>query len=319
MAMLKNRPSFEQIDYTIRPAKNIERKMIGEMLGHLRVFRPVSDYVYVGLGSTFFTDFVLYHKLFGIHQMWSIEKETTKQRRVDFNIPFHCIKTEYGETTDVLPRLDWGNPAIVWLDYDGKIDAGIQDDMMFLARNLISSSILIVTTRATSTDFPAGSPPDLERRLALLRKALDDRIPDDIEPHHLSDLGGVICRITNSAIRQALSEANAARPDSTSVEASQIMHFRYSDGVKMITLGWIFLNQADTRRYHRSHLSTLPFYKSSTNAFRIQPPKLTFKERKHLDSQLPSDLADCLDVPRSDIAEYARLYRYYPWFTESEI
>jgi len=317
--MLKNRPSFEQIDYTIRPAKSIERKMIGEMLAHLRVFRPVSDYVYVGLGSTFFTDFVLYHKLFGICEMLSIEKETTRQHRVDFNIPFSCVKTEYGKTTDVLPRLNWDKPAIVWLDYDGKIDAGTQDDITFLARNLVSSSVLIVTTRAENNDFPAGNPPNLELRLALIRKALDERVPDDLKPRHLSNLGEVIYRLTNSAIKQTLSEANAARQDSTRIGASQIMHFRYADGVKMITLGWIFLNHEDTRRYHRSHLSTLPFFKSGSNAFRIQPPKLTFKERKHLDSQLPGALADCPDVPRSDIAEYARLYRYYPWFTESEI
>ena len=317
--MLRNRPSFEQIDYTIRPAKSIERKMIGEMLAHLRVFRPVSDYMYVGLGSTFFTDFVLYHKMFGIHEMWSIEKETSRQRRVDFNIPFSCVKVEYGKTTDVLPRLNWNKPTIVWLDYDGKIDAGTQDDITFLARNLVSSSVLIVTTRATNLDFPAGNPPNLEQRLALLRKALDERVPDELKPRHLSDLGGVICRLTNSAIKQALSEANAARHGSTRIEASQIMHFRYADGVKMITLGWIFLNHKDTRQYHRSHLSALPFFKSGPNAFRIQPPKLTFKERKHLDSQLPDVSADCPDILRSDIAEYVRLYRYYPWFTESEI
>lgn len=317
--MLRNRPSFEQIDYTIRPAKNIERKMIGEMLAHLRVFRPVSDYVYVGLGSTFFTDFVLYHKLLGICEMWSIEKETTRQGRVDFNIPFSCVKTEYGETTDVLPRLKWDKPAIVWLDYDGPIDAGTQDDVTFLARNLVSSSVLIVTTRATNSDFPAGKPPDLEQRLACFRKALDERVPDDLKPGHLSDLGGVIWRLTNSAIKQALSEANAARQHSKRIEACQIMHFRYADGVKMITLGWIFLNREDTRRYHRSHLNALSFFRSGSTTYPIRPPKLTFKERKHLDSQLPGVLADCPGVPASDIAEYARLYRYYPWFTETEI
>ncbi len=316
---MRNRPSFEQIDYTIRPAKCIERKMIGEMLGHLRVFRPVSEYVYVGLGSTFFTDFVLYHKIFGIREMFSIEKETGKQGRVDFNLPFRCVKTEYGNTTDVLPRLNWTEPAVVWLDYDDKIGAGVQDDVTFLARNLVSSSVLIVTTRATNLDFPAGSPPDLELRLELLRDALDGKVPDDLKACHLSDIGRVIHRLTTSAIDQALSEENAARQDAIRIRAQQIMHFRYSDGVKMITVGWIFLDREDTYRYDRSRLTDLQFFRSGCDPFAIRPPRLTFKERKHLDRQLPCVSADCPDIPRRDIAEYARLYRYYPWFVDSEI
>ena len=185
---MTNRPSFEEIDYTIRPAKCIERKMIGEMIGALHVFQPVNKYVYVGLGSTFFTDFVLYHKMFGICDMFSIEKEVTRRQRIEFNIPFECIDVQYGETTDVLPRLHWQYPAIVWLDYDKEIDYRKQDDLVFLSQNLQSSSLLMVTMRTENGDFDKKkSPPNLDIRLQSLRDSLRNKIPD-LTKYEVGDL-----------------------------------------------------------------------------------------------------------------------------------
>ena len=53
------------INYVMRPAKNIERKMMGEVLARLSAIAPLSKYRYVGLGSEFFKDFVLYHQMLG--------------------------------------------------------------------------------------------------------------------------------------------------------------------------------------------------------------------------------------------------------------
>lgn len=320
MVTSSNRPSFERVDYTVRPAKNIERKMLGEMLGRLRAFRPVEDYLYVGLGSTFFSDFVLFHKTFGIREMISIEKETTRRKRIEFNKPFACIRVEFGETTDVLPRLDWNRAAVVWLDYDDTIDARKLDDLVYLSHNLASSSVVIVTLPARPGDFPAGRPPDLERRLHLIRKAVNGRVPDSLRPQDTGDLPESLRRIVDTAIREALAMRNAAQPDSEKMEYRQIMNFRYRDGTPMLTFGGIFLNQADTHRFELTRLSELPFYQSQGRPYcRLQPPKLTFKERRHLDEQLPGISATCPDVPEEDVREYARLYRYFPWFVEAEI
>jgi len=317
--MLSNRPSFEQIDYTIRPAKNIERKMIGEMIGRLRVFRPVQDYLYVGLGSTFFSDFVLFHRMFGIREMVSIEKETTRRGRIEFNIPFACIRVEFGETTDVLPRLDWSRAAVVWLDYDDKIDARKLDDLVYLSQNLMSSSVLIVTLPAHPRDFDAGQPPDLTRRLRLIREALSDRVPDSLRPQDTAVLANALYHIVNTTIREALVGRNAALPDPEKIEYRQIMNFRYADGAPMVTFGGIFLDQADLRRLRRARLYEFPFYRPGGRFYRLQPPRLTFRERKHLDKQLPGRPVTCPDVPEDDLREYTRLYRYFPWFVEAEI
>jgi len=319
-AMSSNRPSFEKVDYTVRPAKNIERKMMGEMLGRLRVFRPVGDYLYVGLGSTFFSDFVLFHKMFGIREMISIEKEMTSRERIKFNKPFACIRVEFGETTDVLPRLDWSRAAVVWLDYDDKIDARKLDDLVYLSHNLASSSVVIVTLPARPGDFPAGRPPDLKHRLHLISEAVEGRVPDSLRPRDTRDLPESLRRIVDTAIREALAMRNAARRDSEKVEYRQMMNFRYRDGAPMVTFGGIFLNRADSRRFERASLRELRFYRpEGTPYYRLSPPTLTFKERRRLDEQLPGTSATCPDVPEEDLRQYARLYRYFPWFVEAEI
>ena len=46
-----DRPSYEKINYNLRPAKNIERKMIAEACRLLPSVRPVNRYRYVGFGS----------------------------------------------------------------------------------------------------------------------------------------------------------------------------------------------------------------------------------------------------------------------------
>lgn len=320
MLMSSNRPSFEKIDWSVRPAKNIERKMIGELLRRLHVFRPVEDYLYVGLGSTFFSDFVLFHKTFGIREMVSIEKETTRRGRIDFNKPFACIRVEYGETTDVLPRVDWNRAAVVWLDYDNKIDARKLDDVVYLSHNLASSSVIIITLPTHPDDFPTGQPPNLERRLHLIRGAVKGRVPESLRPRDTADLPEAFRRIVSTAIREALAVRNAARSGSEKVEYRQMMNFRYRDGAPMVTFGGIFLNPADSGRFERARLGELQFYRPEGKPYyRLSPPTLTFKERRRLDEQLPGTSATCPDVPGEDLRQYARLYRYFPWFVEAEI
>lgn len=61
------------VNYRLRPAKNIERKMMGEVFGRLSAVEPLKAYQYVGFGAEFFSDFALYHQTLGIADMSSIE------------------------------------------------------------------------------------------------------------------------------------------------------------------------------------------------------------------------------------------------------
>lgn len=317
--MTDNRPSFEKVDYTVRPAKNIERKMFAEMFGRLRVFQPLESYVYVGLGSTFFADFVLFHKQLGINRMVSIEKSNEHSDRICFNKPYHCIEIEFGETTDVLPRLDWMQPAIVWLDYDDDLNHRKLEDLVYLGENLPSSSLLLVTLPSFPKSFLAGEPPDLGDRLDLMRTALRGRVPDSLEPRDTGDLPHVQRRISNAVIGEALVSRNAALGDSEKISYSQTVYFRYADSTDMVTFGGLFLTRSDSRRLSRARLRDLPFYRSGEQYYYLDPPKLTLKERHRLDKQLPAGEPACPGVPEGFVEEYKGLYRYFPFFVEAEV
>jgi hypothetical protein len=89
-------PSFERINYGLRPAKHIERKMMVEAFRRLEPVASLKSYRYVGFGSPYFPDFSLIHRSLGISTMVSIERELSSERRMCFNRPFKCISIEMG-------------------------------------------------------------------------------------------------------------------------------------------------------------------------------------------------------------------------------
>lgn len=113
---MDERSSYEKINYSLRPAKNIERKMLCETLQRLSFIQKLEKYRYIGFGSTYFSDFNLLHRLLGISKMISIEKDKKNKDRFEFNKPFSCIEMKFGSSNEVLPMLKWKEPSIVWVD-----------------------------------------------------------------------------------------------------------------------------------------------------------------------------------------------------------
>src|ERR1700761_6192677 len=110
--------SFEKINYSLRPNKSIERKMICEAFTRLSLLDHLSNYRYIGMGSAYFADFILFHRNLGMTNLISIEKEESKKARFEFNKPFSCIDIKYGNSSTVLPNLELEKSKnIVWLDY----------------------------------------------------------------------------------------------------------------------------------------------------------------------------------------------------------
>src|SRR5437868_13211604 len=110
------------VNYSLRPAKNIERKMMAEAFARLAPLRPLTKYRYIGFGSEFFNDFSLYHQALGITDMISIERDATRVERCEFNRPYKSIDLIPGEASAVLQKLSWTKPSIVWLDDTKKLD-----------------------------------------------------------------------------------------------------------------------------------------------------------------------------------------------------
>src|SRR5438132_366806 len=114
--------SGHEIDYSLRPAKQIERSMVFEACRRLNHFGNLEEYRYVGFGSYFFHDFRIVHRELGICDMVTIEGDYTLEERVRYNQPYACIDIRMGWSNKVLPLLNWEKPSVIWLDYTAKLN-----------------------------------------------------------------------------------------------------------------------------------------------------------------------------------------------------
>ena len=80
---------------------------------------------YIGLGSVYFTDFILMHKQMGLTDLVSIEIVSDKEvkKRFEANKPFDCVDLRFGHTNQEfrgLTRRQADRHNLIWLDYDGR-------------------------------------------------------------------------------------------------------------------------------------------------------------------------------------------------------
>ena len=202
--------SYSKINYRLRPAKAVERKIICDSLRCLSPFGEIKTYRYVGFGSTYFSDFILFHESLHIEDMISIEKDTNVKERFEYNRPFGCIKIEYGNSYEVLPTLEWSKKSIVWLDYDNPLDKTILDDIDTLTTKLVSGSVLIVTVSA-EPERPQEEGLSIEERDKfredkLRKKLTNEKIPIDLKPIDLTKqkLAELYKRIINNQLEQSV-------------------------------------------------------------------------------------------------------------------
>ena len=133
-------PSYRSIDYRIRPSKHVERVMLCEAFRRLR-FHVLEDYKYVGLGSVFFADFRIIHRSLGITRMLSIEKQENDSARFEWNKPYSGIEMLFGETEQRLSDVDFSEPTIIWLDYDGPLTRSVISDIRHVAHAASHGSV----------------------------------------------------------------------------------------------------------------------------------------------------------------------------------
>lgn len=309
--------SYEKINYALRPAKNIERKMILESLQRLTEFGRLDAYRYVGFGSPFYSDFSLLHRQLGLRTMISIEEDTEKAERFVFNKPFGCIRLILGDSNDVLPGLDWDQRSIVWLDYDGKLDAAKLADVRTVVTSAASGSVLIVTVNSQPDSLE-------ENRLELFEKRLGSHnVPLGTKSSQLEgwELAMTSRIVIGNSITDALNDRNGALQPEHRFDYKQIYNFQYSDGARMLTVGGVLHDGGHAGKFAACDFDSLNFVSMNDEPFSIPVPSLTFREMRHLDEQLPiaTELPTVPDVPEEDVERYAELYRYFPKFVDAEL
>lgn len=316
--------SFEEINYNIRVNKSIERKMLSEVIQKLHYLTDLDNYRYIGMGSTYFTDFVLFHKYLGINKMISIEKEESKSSRFDFNKPFSCVDIKYGTTTTILPNLELDRHLnIIWLDYDGVIEDYIFSDLDSIVATSSPGTLFLI-----SVNVEPGFGKKEERMQSLIDRIGKQRIPVEYSNANLNQTiyPKLVYEMIDRQIKKTLLERT--KGNNKVLDYKQLFHYIYKDGVPMLTVGGVLFNEDQVKQINKMKFEDIKHVSSNATPYKITCPNLTYKEVHHLNKLLPCELQlnkqgnitnkEFKNIPlnHTDIKNFAEIYRYYPNFAE---
>ncbi|RAU21672.1 hypothetical protein CU669_11885 [Paramagnetospirillum kuznetsovii] len=326
--------SFDVVNYSVRPNKNVERKLLAESLAALAPQFNISDYRYVGFGSMWFTDFALFHRTLQISDMISIEGGGEDAvRRAEFNRPHTCICVLGGYSTEVLASaIEDKKRSIVWLDYDkGPGEAPAEEDIEIFFRHASSGSIVMFSMNAHGErirlrkDTGKGFKPRLEGLKDLLKHLVPSWVKED-------DLKNETYPSTLARIFLDHMKSIPVRLGRT-VKFIPLYNIYYRDGAPMITVGGMLCDKSDETTLTSLNLDKRFFYIGEEPQLRIEVPHLTPKEKILIDCTVPYNLRnDCkmigLDglgpndgmenapISREMLEQYVKFHRYFPYYAE---
>lgn len=326
------KPSFEKVNYLLRPRKQIERKIIIELL---RLIQDIDKYNYIGLGSIFYYDFILFHKLLNINKMISLDDKTAN-KRFKFNLPYDFIKFINKRTTDFFSIYKLKSKTIIWLDYDIPIfknhdrNNTIFRDIDLVCRNLKSPIILILTIDVKNiADFN-----EIKAFFDEFNCYIPDKLKTDIIKRIPREFNLHYDKIVQNIILNYFDEIQKLDTN----KFSKLFSFCYEDSRPMFTLGGVLGVKNDADDIIKL-VKTNEFYNTDyDNITSIDVPNLTYKEKIYIDENI-SFLNGCLEKAKKNkrkqnkvlndlgfelssidsLRAYLRFCRYYPQYYEGII
>jgi len=306
--------SYLEVSYDLRPAKQVERRMIIDVLQRMAAGGfQIREYQYTGLGSIYFVDFILFHRLLGLHRLLSVEHDSRIEKRVEFNRPFGKVEIQLGSIGDVIPTLATDLKHLLWLDYDYVLDREVVIDTSNAAYRLSEGSILLVTVdlkQPAGRDTPKECMEYYREHAGVYFEA--GWVGDEFAP---SELPMTVTRILHNAIRNGLS----GRPG---IRFLPLFKFLYADGTHpMLTLGGLLGGESTERQLLACDFSGIGFVRSDVASipYRIVVPRLTRRERIYLDRYMPCDdgwVPPDFELSMEEAMHYRSIYRYNPWYAE---
>ncbi len=304
--------SYLKVPYDLRPAKQVERRMLIDAFHRLsHAGFPIADYQYTGFGSIYFVDFILFHKLLGMNKLLSVEFDTEIEKRVKFNKPFSGIKVVIAPIGDVIPTLPQDEKHILWLDYDDIVKRDHLSAVAQAASDLSPGSILLVTV---DVEPPPGTEP------ADWREYFEDEVGEFLgEKKNIKDFSqSALPELNGHLIEQAIKQGLVARPNITFVP---LFNFIYKDGHEMLTVGGMIAEPAEKRKIKRASLDETLYYRKSLSKtpYKIRVPRLTRKERLHMDKAMPCGEGwspEEFELSQDEVSAYREIYRFCPAYAE---
>lgn len=316
--------SDSKINYSIRPAKSVERKMMCEMLRELQIALGQADYRYIGMGAKYFADFILFHNEFGFNEMISIEAENSCCDRYEFNKPLKCIEMRYGYTSEQLPQINMegGKPNFIWLDYDQVFCEYMLEDITILLNKMSVGSLFFISFNSTFKGKP-------KEKYDSFKKKVGKFTPNGLNKNDLNSnvIAITIKNIIDNVISDTISRVNIMKETQDKVKYKQLLFLSYQDGAPMLTVGGILINDRMENTLTQFNIEERhPFIISdqSQAQYNIEMPSLTYKETQAILQAMPisgsEDELESIRIPgitKDDILKFEKIYRYYPFILEA--
>ena len=308
--------SAGRLNYLLRPAKQVERKLLIEGLTKLaEAGYLINEYTYLGLGSPYFADFILFHKYLYIDKMICVEHQAIP-KRMAFNRPFSFVRIHMGEVSDLFPELDREQPYLIWLDYDYPLVDSVLADVGQLIGLLSRRSILIVSVRA-ELQLPERDDPEAKKKrdqIAVDTNKTIGRLYG--QPVTAADLPPVPLAKMFSKSLQTLLVDHAKR---RSLTFQPLFNYRYRDGVQMLSVGGVLDTSDAIDALMKKACISGDCFQLTHDPQEISVPPLTVREKLWLDQNLTSELAATdvgFEIDEELFEHFKRYYRYYPVFHE---
>lgn len=319
--------SYESVNYILRPKKQIERKIIIEILQELDKYYDLSQYLYIGFGSIYYYDFILFHKFLKLHNFISIDDKSTK-KRFAYNRPYDFISFENIKSTEFLNKFDWKNNAILWLDYDKKINEDILGDLKTIAKNCKNGDILLITLNAY-IKHSKNRNKFMQEFLSEFGKYISTEYQNKkyFTPKHFTKL-----------LQHLITNILESYCEYREIKFSKLFCFKYKDGVPMFTIGGIFNppNELSDKEWVHDFICT------DEKIVDINVPILTHREKFYLDSHLEELKTKIIEIQTKtektgemteminenlpfelpsfeNLKNYLEFYKYYPQYHEGII
>jgi hypothetical protein len=316
--------SFKQFDYSLRPSKQVERKMMIEIL--LRLARAeylISDYRYVGFGSVYYVDFVMFHKFLFMEDMTCVEWSRIP-KRMKFNKPFRFIDLHLQPLSLYIPAMNANRKYFAWFDYDRALDPDMLQDIDGSLIRMAAGSIFIVTVDARPK-LPKDLFPndDLDAMTAVEREEFTATAykewfgPYREEEITEADISGPhVAPLFYETIRARITETLSSR----GMIFIQLFNYIYKDGAPMLTVGGMIGTSEDQRRLRSAGILGHRFVRRQTQPLKISVPPLTLREKYWLDSRLDNNLTPArliFELESELLRNYKSFYREYPTYMET--
>ena len=309
--------SFEIVNYSLRPSKNIQRQIVFDGIRALKSRLDLADMVYVGFGSIWFADFVMAHKSLDIRDMVSMERDDIGYRRAVFNKPYATVHVRHGHSSRILAELYSDEnfrtcPWVVWLDYDSHLDEALRDDIRSVIEKSPENTVFLVTFDGRENGYGRA-----DDRTSRLRDLFGAVVPDELPKAECKSV----------RMQETLADLTMDFMQSIVAESSRrggfMPAFRtiYKDTSPMVTVGG-FLPSPEKSEVAQRVIDAETW--KCRPIGRIVAPLLTIREAATLQSLLPT--ADALsreivqskgfDLEVDQIEAFQKYYREYPTFAQ---